>query len=278
MMLNIYFQQNLCTFPTAWKYKFRGQGWFETIKCTSDPMWGAAVWSGQAALCWLANGNTSNSPALQKHVFLFFSEAPAPSANKEKISKDLNWFGVMDFIGTWKRNAIPNSKPLLPPFQHRPVGVSERDALHVCVWTGSGAHLLFYSWKIQEVIYLIFIIPSFWPSCNAFADAEGCWGCQRAAAEPPQSCLLQPWTPAMVRPSRLLVCLKSQEYLYDFFFSKYRYFSTVLCIALYLFGSASYWDLGSLLVYCSLSHFHITFYWRPGHFLGRVLDSAFFLN
>lgn len=34
MMLNIYFQQDLSKFPTASKYKFRDQGWFENIKCT----------------------------------------------------------------------------------------------------------------------------------------------------------------------------------------------------------------------------------------------------
>lgn len=38
-------------------------------------------------------------------------------------------------------------------------------------------------------------------------------------------------------------------------------------VALCLLGFASYEGLSSLLVYCSLSHFHMTFYWRPEHLL-----------
>lgn len=59
--------------------------------------------------------------------------------------------------------------------------------------------------------YLIFIIPSCCPGCDAFADTKGCWGCRRAAAEPPQNRSLQPRATAMVRPCRLLVCPKADS-------------------------------------------------------------------
>lgn len=109
--------------------------------------------------------------------------------------------------------------------------------------------------------YLVFIAPSSWPGCYAFADTKDCWGYHRAAAEPLQSYLLWPLVAAMVRPCRLHLCPKSmREYLSDFLFfqqmSIFQY-STLHC-------SLSLWVCKLLrlrnLVYCSLSHFHMTFY------------------
>lgn len=247
--------------------------------------WGAAVWFGQAAICWLASGNRSNSWALQKHVFLFFWEAPALSANTKKLAKSC--FGVTDFIGTWKRNALKlKTSPVSLPAQ-----------ASWCFWKRLSSYLspnrscspssVLKPKKHKKSFWAVFILPGFHYTflLAGLCCLCRCWGLQGLLES---SC----WaSPKLLAPAPGLgngqtleatfVPKKSRLLMWPFSFfspSVCQYFSRVLCITLFVYGLASYWDLGSLLVYCSLSHFHMTFCWRPEHFLGRVLDSTFLLN
>lgn len=109
-----------------------------------------------------------------------------------------------------------------------------KDTLHVCVWTGPVAHLLFWRWRMQEVILSGIHSTQFslyLPSGQAVMLLQDCWGYRRAAPEPPQRCSLWPHAAATVRPCRLHLCPKSREYLCDFFLQHMPIFqySTLHC-------------------------------------------------
>lgn len=192
----------------------------------------------------------------------------------------------MGFISTWKRNAVHNLKPFQSP-SRRGWLVFLRGSLHVDVCPGPAAHLLVLKLKNTRShfewysFYLLFIIPSLWAGSNAFADMED-WGYGTVTAEPPQSWASQKllalalgcsndqalWAAVLPQKPRVFMWLFLQQ------MTVFQYFE-LLFVSLDLQVTE---DVGSFLVYCSLSHFHMTFYWRPKHFFGRVLDSTFFLN
>lgn len=186
----------------------------------------------------------------------------------------------MGFISTWKRNAVHNLKPFQCPFHHRMVGVSERLSSCGCLDRSCSPFACFKAEKYKKSFWVVFILPHFHNTlslgrlqCLCMKD----WGYGRVTAEPPQSSASPKLLALALSCSndQALGCSsapKAKSFYVTFFCSKWQR------ITLCLFGLASYWDVGSCLVYCSLSHFHMAFYWRPKHFFGRVLDSTFFLN
>lgn len=156
-----------------------------------------------------------------------------------------------------------------------------RGSLHSCgcLDRSCSPFACFKAEKYKKSFWVVFILPNFHNTlplgrlqCLCMED----WDYGRVTAEPPQSFLPWPWAAAMIRLCGLQFWPKNQEFLCDFFCSKWEYFRTLnyslsLCTCKLL-------RRRKLSVYCSLSHFHMTFYWRPKHFFSRVLDSTFFFN
>lgn len=96
MMLNIDFQQKLCKFPTASKYKFRDQHWFEKIKCTGVQVHvcevlqfglGRQLFAVLPVVTEAIAGPCKNKRFSSSQWLI----APAPSVNVKKFAKILFW-------------------------------------------------------------------------------------------------------------------------------------------------------------------------------------------